>query len=261
MTKEEIFAVWAPANSIWSTWTKAVLFAHLDTAFGMLPTAADLPDVNWAPRADQLTAIVLDLPGEEGVAVGAALAAFGYRPVPLYNAIPLPFVASTLELQSIPAIAAVDMLPIMSALRRWAELVADANIAVKAAPAFLLDAGRHADGLHVQPDQFDNRSICFITDFPSANFLLAQGIQRILLVQRARDEPHADLAHVLRRWQDGGLLLERMRIESPNEREQFQVSRPSWYGAMFQRALASLGLRRAPNGGFGGWMPDSSASG
>ena len=111
------------------------------------------------------------------------------------------------------------------------------------------------------PDEFDNRSVCFTTDFPSANYLSTHGIRGVLLVQREQVEPQTDLAHVLCRWQDAGLPLQRMRIEQPAEREQFEVNRPSWYGAMFQRVLAAFGLRRAPGGGFGAWIPESSAGG
>jgi hypothetical protein len=101
----------------------------------------------------------------------------------------------------------------------------------------------------------------FLLIVPSANFLLTQGIQRVLLVQRERTEPQLDLAHVLCRWQEGGVTLERMRIEQPAGQERFQVKRPSWFGAMFQRALASLGQHRAAGGGFGAWMHESPTAG
>jgi hypothetical protein len=204
---------------------------------------------------------VLDLPGEQGVWMGAALAARGYRPVPLYNALPLPFGAPMQNPVSGRSVAAVDALPILSALRQGAEQLAGLVIPLEAPPAFLLDANRQGPGYRLLPDQFDNRSLCFTTDFPSANFLSAHGIRGALLVQRERLEPQPDLAHVLRRWQDGGLRLERIRIEPHSQRESFQVSRPSWYGAMFQRALAAFGLRRAPGGGFGAWMPESPTGG
>ena len=99
--------------------------------------------------------------------------------------------------------------------------------------------------MRMLPDEFNNRSVCFTTDFPSANYLITHGIKVALLVQRERIEPQTDLAHVLRRWQDAGLPLQRMPIEQPTERERFEVKRPSWYRAMFQRALAALGLRRS----------------
>ena len=261
MTNEEIFAAWCPHDSLWSTWAKPVLFAHLAELSGFHPDLEAAPYAGWCPKPDDNIALVLDLPGDEGVWVGATLASRGYRPVPLYNALPLPFAAATLDPNARGSVSAVDLLPITSALRRTAAQLACLRIPPDAPPAFLLDANRQGGNLAIQPGQFDNRSVCFTTDFPSSNFLLTHGIKRALLVQRDRLEPQTDLAHVLRRWQDGGLTLERMLIESPLERESFQVSRPSWYSAMFQRALCALGLRRAPGGGFGRWMPESSAGG
>jgi len=261
MTKEQIFSAWSPENSIWAIWAKAVLFAHLDRACALPPTGDIARDVDWSPISDGKIALVLDLPGQEGVWLGVALASRGYRPVPLYNALPLPFGVAAIDPMSQRPVAAVNVLPILSALRQGAEQLANASIASDAPPAFLLDANRHGITSQVSPDEFDNRSVCFTTDFPSANFLLTHGIERALLIQRNRLEPQTDLAHVLRRWQDGGLSIERMRIERPMERESFEVTRPSWYGAMFQRALAAFGLYRASGGGFGAWMPDSSSGG
>jgi hypothetical protein len=111
------------------------------------------------------------------------------------------------------------------------------------------------------PDEFDNRSISFTTDFPSATFLGAQGIRQIILVLKATLEPKEDLAHSLRRWQDGGLTLQRKRLDLGDSPKPFQIPQPWWYRAMFQRALAGLGLRRARGGGFGKWVPESGAGG
>ena len=54
-------------------------------------------DLSWAPPPAEKAAFVLDLPGAEGVLNGIALAVLGYRPVPLYNAIPLPYGARLLN--------------------------------------------------------------------------------------------------------------------------------------------------------------------
>lgn len=260
MTKEEIFAIWAPENSVWSTWAKPVLFAHMGSALVPTSQGQPLPEVNWAPIPEERVALVLDLPVDEGVWAGVALAGRGYRPVPLYNALPLPFDAPILDSTRRP-VAAISVTPIVTALQHTAPQLVQKAIQSDAPPCFLLDAKRHGDGLTIEPGQFDNRSVSFTTDFPSANFLLTHGIKRVLLVQRERTEPRKDLAHTLCRWQDGGLPLERLHIENPADRQSFAVSPPSWYGLMFQRALVALGLRRAPRGGFGAWMPESSASG
>lgn len=266
MTNEEIYSTWAPEESLWSTWAKPVLFAHLGRSSELppssnYPSSGGLWDGTWAPAVEEKTAIILDLPCDEGVWAGLALAQRGYRPVPLYNAIPLPFGIPILEPQSQRPLAIVNVLPIVGALRLGADSLASLSIPPQAPPVFLLDANRSGNGENIDPGQFDNRSICFTTDFPSATFLISHGISRILLVQRNRIEPQRDLTHILRRWQEDGLILEGLRIEAPSEREPLYVPRPTWYGAMFQRAIAAFGFRRASAGGFGDWMPESSAGG
>jgi hypothetical protein len=260
MNKEEILSVWAPENSIWWHWAKPVLFAHLDSALSHIPVPSAPGDVSWSPAPNENVAVVLDLPGADSVLIGLALAASGYRPVPLYNALPLPFGQTLLSPATKSRVAAVDVLPIISALRTGTKLLAQVTLPPDAPPVFLLDANRKGTRKMI-PGEFDNRSVLFTTDFPSANFLASQSIQRVLLVQKQVLEPRPDLAHTLRRWQDGGLTLERLRLEPLSPREPFEVSRPAWYGAMFQRVLSAIDLRRASGGGFGAWVPDSSAGG
>jgi hypothetical protein len=260
MNKEEIFTIWAPENSIWSRWSKPILFAHLDSALSHIQVPNAPGDVTWSPPPDERVAVVLDMPGAEGVLTGLALAGRGYRPVPLYNALPLPFGESLLTPATCSRVAAVDVLPIISALRTGAKLLAQLALPSDAPPVFLLDANRKGTRKMI-PEEFDNRSVSFTTDFPSANFLASQSIQRVLLVQKQVLEPQPDFAHTLRRWQEGAITLERIRLEPLSPREPFEVARPAWYGAMFQRALAAIGLRRSITGGFGTWVPDPSAGG
>src|SRR5579859_3707035 len=202
MNKEEIFSTWAPDESPWSRWAKPVLFAYLDSALSHIAVTEKAGDVGWVPVPGEKAALALDLPGAEGVVTGIALAGRGYWPVPLYNAVPLPISARLLNpLASGGAVAAVDVLPIISALRKGAEQLAQLNLPFDAPPAFLLDANRQGWRKMI-PGEFDNRSVSFTTDFPSANFLAAQGIERVILVQKGKLEPQPDLAHTLRRWQD-----------------------------------------------------------
>ncbi len=261
INKEEIFSVWAPKNSVWSPWVKPVLFAHLDSAPSYLPVIAAASDVRWFPLPKDRVAIVLDLPGAEGVLAGIALASRGYHPVPLYNAVPMPVGQLVLSPISGGAISSVDVSPILVALKAGAKQLKELTLPFDAPPAFLLDANRRGGERKRFPGEFDNRSISFTTDFPSANFLASQGIQRVLLVQKQTLEPQPDLAHSLRRWQDSGLALERLRLDPLMPRQPFEVPRPAWYGAMFQRVLSAVGFRRASGGGFGAWVPDSSAGG
>jgi hypothetical protein len=261
MNKDEIFAAWAPDASIWSQWTKPVLFAHLDVEGTASDQTASPGDLNWCPAVENKVAIVVDLAGAESVWLGIALAERGYRPVPLFNAIPLPGGHPVLDPFTGRKVAAVDVLPTLGALRPGAERLARLPIAAAAPPAFLLDHHRQGDGRAMLPDEFDNRSVCFTTDFPSANFLLAHGIQGALLVQKARSDLSADLTHVLRSWQQGNVSLKFVRVDSPAPPVRLEIPKPPWYGTMFQRAFMAFGLHRARGGGFGAWMPGSSAGG
>lgn len=279
MTKDEIFDVWAPHDGLWSPWAKPVLFACM-TAPPAQPNPASPASplrTEWVPPASSRVAIVLDLPGADGVATGLALAALGYRPVPLYNAIPAPQIPTTnsggTTSTAIPGeeLAAVDLHPVMAALQKGASELRQLALASNAPPAFLLDWNRRRGRITLSEGRFDNRSVSFTTDFPSGNFLLGHGVRRVLLVHPssgpsrsvftfAREEqPQADLAHTLRQWQDVGLEIELCRIDDPTPPIPLQVQRPSWFRWIGQRVIASFGLRRNASGGFGDWVPDSSA--
>src|SRR3954452_24194 len=177
MTREEMFDAWAPAGGPWSDWAKPVLFAHWPRP---LPADPEAPpaDLSWVPPAAGRAALVIDLPGAAGVHLGLALAAAGYRPVPLYNAVPPPA-------EGDPGASVVVVEPVLAALARGADRLraspppADAPPALpppRAAPppAFLLDADRQTARRDLAPGEFDNRSVVFPTDVPSAVRLAAQ---------------------------------------------------------------------------------------
>ena len=69
-----------------------------------------------------------------------------------------------------------------------------------------------------------------------------------------------DLAHVLRRWQDAGIPIERQEFQSAVV-DSVTVPKPSRYRLIAYRALALLGFRRGDVGGFGGIVPDVHGSG
>jgi len=258
MTTDEIFEVWAPAEARWSPWTKPVLFACMDRAPGMSPLSVVPFDTNWLPMAEEKVALVLDLPGADGVAAGLTLAERGYRPVPLYNAVPGP--TSSLATAALPGpIALVDVEPIACALWHGTERLRQLSLVPEAPPVFLLDATRRGEGRFAAPGRFDNRSISFTTDFPSPNFLIAQGVRRAVLVQVAGDQPQPDLAHTLRRWQEGRVGVDLKRLDVAGQPVLLDVRKPSGFGVLWHRTLQLLGLRRHALGGFGGFIPHPSA--
>jgi hypothetical protein len=260
MNKEEIFSIWAPESSIWSRWAKPVLFAHLD-----LVSSDDAPpvaqtDASWAPVPEERIALVIDLPGAEGVALGARLAMRGYRPAPLFNALPPVAEGFGKTTGLIRGAAVVDVIPTIWALRQAAPALAAERIPDDAPPVFLLDANRRGPGGKPKPDAFDNRAVCFPVDFPSGIFLAANGIKTAWLVERYGAQPQSDLALALRRWQEAGIALKQKNPDSPEPAVLLEVPRPSWFAAVFQKALVAFRLTRGQGGGFGGWPPDSGGS-
>ncbi len=249
MTKEEVFDAWIPYGPPWSSWAKPVLFAHMELARSV-NLVATLP--TSIPETRTRTALVLDLPGAEGISVGIALAKIGYRPVPLYNALPLPHpVDPQSHAHGVPP-ARVDVVPIISALKNGAEILSLLKLAPDAPPAFLLDAERRGSWLSDITGQFDNRSVSFPTDFPSAEILSSHGIRSVVLVQRNREEPQPDLEQTFRRWKESGIPLERLVLEPGAKIEPLVLKPKSWYRSILS-TIVWLTYPQPNNGSFGDW--------
>jgi hypothetical protein len=250
MDREQLFELWAPSACPWSRWAKPILFADRSVVFVPGPDNEPLPPIGV--QRDERTAVIVDLPGAEAVRTGLALAADGYRPVPLFNGARGPSL-------NLGATALVNVDPIVEWLSRGADLLSRLALPALAPPAFLLDANRQMLGASPSPGRFDNRWLVFPQDFPSANFLRSQNLQRVLLLQNRPGQPATDLAHVLLRWQQAGLELYCFDPTTGGSVSALTVSKPSWFGLVFQRALALAGLRRNSAGGFGSVIPQPSS--
>jgi hypothetical protein len=258
VTQEEIYAVWAPEEAVWSPWVAPVLFAHLPPSSTEEVFAPG--DVRWAPEGGDW-ALILDLPGAECITTGVSLLNHGYRPVPVINAVPGPVEITSLGLGNPPQFnSAIDMMPIVGALVSQTTVVQQATFHAEAPPAFLLDS-RRGEAPAPGEGAFDNRWIVIPQDFPSANFLRKQGISKVLLVQRDRMEASADLAHVLLRWQQAGIDIWARRTDTPETIERITVKRPPLFKAAWYRVMAMLGLRRSSAGGFGSHVPETTGAG
>ena len=269
MTPEEIYNAWAPPTSPWSRWAKPVVFAHMAAATNpyVLPpeNVADPVTASFdlapLPPADGKTAVVIDLPSTTGATLALRLAnERGYRPVPLYNAVPAPFTAQPTLMGSN---VAVDLHDVMAALRAWADELAALGLADDAPPAFVLDARRRGAGWRPTPGTFDTRSVSLATDFPSAIFLQSRGVRRAILIQPAAagQQPQPDLAHTLRRWQQAEIEILLYAIDAGAPPQRIDVPKPSWFGHVWHNVLVRAGLRRNAMGGFGGFLPVPSEGG
>ncbi len=249
MNALESFERWAPPEARWSPWVKPVLFAVQDNvpdaAFLVWREASEAARARWKRSSEPDVALVIDLPGAEGLALALCCATQGWRPVPLYNSCPGP-------------VAVVDNEPLRAGLIEGAEALQAVVLADQAPPAFVLDARRLAG--EARPGTFDNRWAVFPQDFPSAARLGAHGIRRVLLVQAARTHPRDDLTHVLRRWHEAGLELHAVDIES-GASSPLLVPEPNRFRALGYRLLTALRLQRNAAGGFGSKLPTPTPSG
>lgn len=250
LSKEEMLRVWAPPEVLWSRWVKPVLFAFADATFEVPPAPSKRLNLDWVPAS---AAIIVELPGEDGLLYGIELALRGYRPVPLYNALPFP-----VKEKDVPPHArsrtTVDVVPILAALSRETETLKQLRLATTSPPAFLLDADRRISRIDPDSGIFDNRAVCFETDFPSADFLLSHGLGTAIVVQRDA-QIGGDLSHVLIQWQQHGIRVLLKQIGDSSPPRSVIVQRPSFLRRLWFRIAVALDLHHGELGAFGGIVP------
>jgi hypothetical protein len=270
VTPEELYALWAPADSVWSPWVLPVPFAQLICPGGAATVTTPSFNLDWLPLENSgEVAVIVDLPGGDAIHYGLALLERGYRPVPVIDGSPGPdlsFISTAGSSSSAGAYyksaCTVDMRGLLLALCQGAEQLRVAQLAPDAPPAFLLDSNRMAGVSSNLESAFDNRWLAFPQDFPSGRFLRNRGVRKVILVHDTfLKDPQEDLAHVLLRWQEEGIAIESKSARFGDAPVPITVSRPFRFRAAWYRALAALGLRRNDAGGFGGYPPSPSSGG
>jgi hypothetical protein len=192
------------------------------------------------PRQLDDTALVIDLPGEMGALIAVAAVPYGFRPIPLYNAVQ--------EQASI-----VNLQPIIDVLVDAAQRVATAS--TSAPPAFMLDARRMSGGHLIGPGAFDNRSCCSESDFPSADTLWRAGIRRAVLIQGGNERPAVDLEPILLGWQRRGIVLWRKVTHHTRPAALLSLQARPWPARLLHALRRSL-LRRRSDGSYGVLLPE-----
>lgn len=245
--RRQIFDAWIPQESAWSPWAKPVVFATMD-----LPSEEEIarhrlgsiPPWLWLPQRLEPAAWVLDVPGTMSVVGAAVMATRGYRPVPLFNGSPQPAHMR----------AAVDVRQAAMQLALLSGVVGGSPIAPNAPPVFMLDSDR-LPARSPSPGMFDNRWMTFAQDFPSAGVLKRYAIGGVVVVMGDEELVSEDLQHVLRRWQEGGLPIRRVRVNESSPSD-YEVVPPRRFRSIFYRAMAKADLRPNAAGGFGALVPE-----
>lgn len=238
-----LFSIWAPDASPWSAWAKPVLFVQSDPPEPVPMPAAELTPAiasGGALARSGRAAVVVDMPGAQGIACGLVLAELGYRPVPLYN-------ATTGQGQEL-----IDLNPIRSGLVEGAALMQAIRLPDDAPPAFLIDS-RRVDGMPA-PNMYDNRWMVFPQDFPSARALMAAGLESVVAIRSDGVALKPDLRWVLRHWKREGMVVKQLDPVTGAERSlDLDTSIMAVFGDHISRWFS--GLRKNSAGGFGGTVP------
>lgn len=188
MTAKEIYRVWAPTGKKWVDWVRPVPFVAMNEyskQFGF--SNFTIPVITFLDADCADAAIIVDMPGVEGVKEGIALAKVGFRPIPIYN--------GTIEQQG--ARATVDNQSVGTGLMLGAEELSKIEIRDDALPAFLLDSNR-MHRFKMEIGLFDNSWDIYPQDIPSADYLLNNGIHKIIIIGESISK---DLKKILYEYQ------------------------------------------------------------
>jgi hypothetical protein len=154
---------------------------------------------------------------------------------------------------------AVDVEPILVALQQGAERLQTIFNPLDAPPAFLIDADRQTPRRPIAAGMFDNRSVVFTTDFPSAARLAAHGIKQAILVRDDRAGLGGDLRYALQLWQKAGVMLSAKWLSETGGPTPLTLPRPHWLAGLWWRLKALFQFRRNVAGEFGTFIPIAAA--
>ena len=194
MTGRDIFKIWAPRGAKWVEWVRPVPFVGIDENFeGYEVENFVIPKINYIKEFTTNTAIFIDLPGNNSIKEGLAVAKLGFRPIPIYN--------GTDEQKG--AMATVDNKAIKIGLIKGAIELQNIQIRKNAPPAFLLDTNR-MNRYKMNPSVFDNSWDIYAQDIPSAEYFLKNDINKIIIIGKII---HKDLKIILYPFQQKGISI------------------------------------------------------
>ena len=133
MTGKDIFKIWAPTGAKWTQWVRPVPFVGINENIKIYEISDfNISNIYYLEELVTDTAIIVDIPGNDSIKEGIALAKMGYRPIPIYNGTD----------QQKGAIATVDNCSIKVGLIKGTKELEKIKIDNNAPPVFLLDTNR-----------------------------------------------------------------------------------------------------------------------
>lgn len=195
---KEAYKIWAPEGNKWSGWVRPVPFLSIgEKSKKYINSNITLPIIEYDNELTKKTAVMVDLSGTDSVLEGLALAKKGYRPIPTYN--------GTMEQKG--ARAAVDNQSIGEILLWGAKELADMKLEENFPPAFLLDKNR-LQRYKINGAIFDNSYDIYPQDLPTAEYLVSNGIDRVVIVC---DSSSKDLKKIIKTYKKKKLVVKEVK--------------------------------------------------
>lgn len=215
MKGREVFKVWAPIGAKWTQWVRPVPFIVINDDIKIYD-AYDFTNhgIKYLTKASSDTAIIVDLPGDDSIVEGIALAKMGFRPIPVYN--------GTNEQNG--AIATVDNRVIELGLVLGALELQKINLSKEAPPVFLLDSNR-MNRYKMDASVFDNSWDIYHQDIPSCEYFFENGINNIIIRGSVVNK---DLNKILYKFQRKGMKIlftngydepKEVKLKKPKEKD------------------------------------------
>ena len=205
MIARDIFNIWAPRGAKWIQWVRPVPFVAINEDFKSYDICDfTIPNITYINEMPSDTAIIVDLPDDEGIKEGIALAKIGFRPIPVYN--------GTEPQEGV--MATVNNNVIEYGLIKGAMELQNITISNDAPPVFLLDSDR-MNRYKMNESVFDNSWDIYPQDLPSAKFFLENGVNKIIVVG---EKMQKDLKRILYKLQKDGIKISFVkRYDEPKE--------------------------------------------
>ena len=194
MIGKEIYKIWAPYGKKWVDWVRPVPFINIDTQ----KTSQEfidysIPDIFYIKEVLKDTIIIIDIDGVDSIREGIALSRLGYRPIPIFNG-----TNPTLGSKATTNNAIIENLLVWGALE-----LKNIKIENEAPPVFLLDSNR-LNRYKINSSIFDNSWDIYPQDIPSPQYLLKNGITKIIV---RGNSLHNDLSKVLYKYQKNNIKI------------------------------------------------------
>ena len=211
MLGREIYKIWAPEGAKWIDWVRPVPFVNITEQSEIYEVSEFIiPRINYIKKLSNDTAIIIDLPGNESIKEGIAIAKLGFRPIPIYN--------GTDEQKG--AIATVNNKLVKIGLVKGALELKKIKLENDAPPAFLLDTNR-MNRFKMDESVFDNSWDIYAQDMPSAEYFLENGINKVIV---RGESVQKDLKKILYKFQKKGIKI--LFTDGYEEPKEIKIKKP-----------------------------------